>query len=252
MIEPNGPLSASVYWRRRAIAAGVSLLAVILLAWLIGGMVEAADQQPVQGTANSHDIAAEGSPTSKDSAPTSAGRESAEASASASAAPGDPENRTGASTKPSEPPGQPPSQPKTASAEPPAPPGPCPDAAMSVIASPGEPTYRVGQRPLLRLAVTNKGPVPCFRDLGRKLREMVIMSADGRTRLWSSNDCYGPPGAEVKTLKPNETQTYTLNWAGRTSEPGCPEKRTTVPAGTYQLVGKLGPLVGAPAALVLV
>jgi hypothetical protein len=247
MIEPNGPLSASVYWRRRAIAAGVSLVAVVLLAWMIGGMVEAADQQPVQGTANSHDIAA-GSPTSKGSTPTSAGRESAEASASA--APGDPVNKAGTSTKPDEPPGQPPS--KSASAEPPAPPGPCPDAAMSVIASPGEPTYRVGQRPLLRLSVTNKGPVPCFRDLGRKLREMVIMSADGQQRLWSSNDCYGPPGAEVKTLQPNETLSFTLNWAGRTSEPGCPEKRVTVPAGTYQLVGKLGPLVGAPSPLVLV
>ncbi len=250
MIEPNGPLSASVYWRRRAIAAGVSLVAVVLLAWMIGGMVEAADQQPVQGRANSHEIAASGSPTSKDSAPTSAGRESADPSASA--APGEPTPKSGTSTKPSEPPGQPPSQPKTASAEPPAPPGPCPDAAMSVIASPGEPTYRVGQRPLLRLAVTNKGPVECFRDLGRKLREMVIMSADGKTRLWSSNDCYGPPGAEVKTLKPNETLTFTLNWAGRTSEPGCPVNRATVPAGTYQLVGKLGPLTGAPAALVLV
>jgi hypothetical protein len=123
---------------------------------------------------------------------------------------------------------------------------------MSVIASPGEPTYRVGQRPLLRLAVTNKGPVECFRDLGRKLREMVIMSADGKTRLWSSNDCYGPPGAEVKSLKPNETLTFTLNWAGRTSEPGCPVNRATVPAGTYQLVGKLGPLTGAPTALVLI
>jgi hypothetical protein len=248
MIEPNGPLSASVYWRRRAIAAGVSLLAVVLLAWLIGGMVEAADQQPVQGTANSHEIVASGSPTSKGSTPTSAGRESAEASASA--APGEPVNKAGTSTKPEEPPGQAPS--KSASAEPPAPPGPCPDAALSVIATPGEPTYRVGQRPLLRLAVTNKGPVPCIRDLGRQLREMVILSADGQQRLWSSNDCYGPPGAEVKTIQPNETLSFTLNWAGRTSEPGCPEKRVTVPAGTYQLVGKLGPLVGAPSPLVLV
>lgn len=232
MIEPTGPLPASVYWRRRAVAAGVSLVAVLVLAWLIGGLVEGADRQPAQGGANPHHIAA-GSPATKGSVPTSAGRESAEASASAA-------------------PGRPSSQPKTASAEPPAPPGPCPDAALSVVASPAEPTYRVGQRPLLRLAVTNTGPVPCVRDLGRKLREMVIMSADGQQRLWSSNDCYGPPGADMKTLQPNETLTYTLTWAGRTSEPGCPEQRVTVPAGTYQLVGKLGPLAGASTPLVLV
>ena len=250
MIEPNGPLPAGVYWRRRAFAAGAAVLAVVVLAWVIGGFVGAADDQPVQGTASSR--AAGASAPSSPPAPSS--REaSASASASATASP----TASASTVLPAASPGAAPSaRPTTRPAVPPAtvPPGPpkaCPDSVLKVTAQTGAPSYRVGERPLLRLLVVNTGKVACTRDVNRKLRELLIFSADGRKRLWSSNDCYGPPGTEQRLLPPGKPQAFQLSWAGRTSAPGCPLERTTVPAGTYRVIGRLGHLAGPPVPLTL-
>ncbi len=245
MIEPNGPLPQSVYWRRRATAAGVSVLAVALLAWIIGGLVEADDQHPVQGTASAAQ-AGQGAGTS--------GRRSVPPS---SPGPDDPRGSVTASPRseaPSSSAAAPATTPHpvatTTPAPPPGPPAPCPDAVTKVAAVPDAPAYPVGTRPLLRLRVTNAGPVPCTRDVSRKLREILVLGADG-TRLWSSNDCYGPPQQDVRLLAPNVPVEFTVNWAGRTSAPGCPLNRRTVQAGTYRVVGRLGVLTGPPAPLVL-
>jgi hypothetical protein len=247
MIEPNGPLPQSVYWRRRALAAGVSVLAVVLLAWLIGGLVEADDQHPVQGTANASDLGG----------PTSAGvRVTSERASAPPSSPGpdDPRGSVTASPRADGPASEtarpPAAAPPTTTTPPPGPPGPCPDPVVKVAAIPDVPSYPVGARPLLRLLVTNVGPVPCTRDVSRNLREIVVLAPDG-SRLWSSNDCYGPPAQDVRLLAVNEPVQFSVNWAGRTSVPGCPLDRKTVQAGTYQVVGRLGPLVGAPTPLTL-
>jgi hypothetical protein len=249
MIEPNGPLPQSVYWRRRASAAVASVLAVVLLAWLIGGLVEADDQHPVQGTASTADL---GSPTSgvrvtsdRESAPPSSpGPDDPRGSVTARA--GEPSSEAASPTTSS----PVPVTTTTTPAPPPGPPGPCQDEVTRVTAMPDVPSYPVGARPLLRLQVTNVGPVPCTRDVSRKLRELVVLGMDG-TRLWSSNDCYGPPEQDARVLPVNQPVEFSVNWAGRTSEPGCPVDRKTVPAGTYQVLGRLGPLVGPPATLTL-
>jgi hypothetical protein len=121
---------------------------------------------------------------------------------------------------------------------------------VKVAAAPDTPSYRVGTRPLLRLVVLNSGPVPCTRDVSRNLREILVLAADG-SRLWSSNDCYGPPEQDVRVLPAGTPVEFTVSWAGRTSAPGCPRDRRTVTAGTYQVVGRLGGLVGPPAPLTL-
>jgi hypothetical protein len=250
MIEPNGPLPQSVYWRRRASAAVVSVLAVVLLAWLIGGLVEADDQHPVQGTANAAPI---GAPTS--GVRVTSGRESAPPSSpgpddprgSVTARAGDPSSEA---TRPTATSPEEPVTTTTTTTPPPGPPGPCTDEVTKVVAVPDVPSYPVGARPLLKLQVTNVGPVPCTRDVSRKLREILVLGMDG-ARLWSSNDCYGPPEEDVRLLAVNQPVEFSVNWAGRTSAPGCPVDRTTVPAGTYQVVGRLGPLSGPPAPLTL-
>jgi hypothetical protein len=231
MIEPNGPLPQSVYWRRRALAAVVSVLAVVLLAWLIGGLVEADDQHPVKGTA-SELVTSAGVTSGRVSAPPS------------SPGPDDPRGSVTASPRAGSPSSDAPPPP------PPGPPGPCVDAVVKVAATPDVPSYPVGARPLLRLQITNVGPVPCTRDVSRNLREIFVLGSDG-VRLWSSNDCYGPPEEDVRVLPVGQTVEFVVNWAGRTSAPGCPVDRSTVPAGTYQVVGRVGGLVGVPAALVL-
>lgn len=248
MIEPNGPLPQSVYWRRRAAAAVVSVLAVVLLAWLIGGLVEADDQHPVQGTASASEL----SPMTSVGARATSGRVSAPPS---SPGPNDPRGSVTASPRsgsPSSDAARPtePAPTTTTTPPPPGPPGPCADAVVKVAATPDVPSYPVGARPLLRLQITNVGPVPCTRDVSRNLREILVLGPDG-TRLWSSSDCYGPPEQDVRVLPVNQTVEFAVNWAGRTSAPGCPLDRKTVPAGTYQVVGRVGALVGAPTPLTL-
>jgi hypothetical protein len=115
----------------------------------------------------------------------------------------------------------------------------------------GQPSYSVGQHPLLTLHIANAGPVACVRDVSRQFRSIVLMSADGKTRLWSSSDCYSVTTDEVRTLAPGQSLGYSVAWAGRTSAPGCPAGRIAVPAGTYRLVGELGSLSGPPATLSL-
>ena len=220
MLEPTGPLSPSVYWRRRALAAVVCVLLILLLAWIIGGLVGAADEQPVRGTSGAQSLAA---PRSSPPAPS---RPAAASSTSVTTAP---------PTSPSPPP----------------PLRSCPDKVIKVSAEPGAPSYRVGERPLLRLTIRNNGEVPCLRDVSRKLRELVITSANGRKRLWSSNDCYAPPETDRRTLLPGKPLRFTLNWAGRTSAPGCPAQRNTVEPGEYRVTASLAKLQSPPATLQL-
>jgi hypothetical protein len=242
MIEPTGPLPPSVYWRRRGLAAVVCVLAVVLLAWIIGGLVGSADDQPVKGTSGARNLAA--APSSPQASSRQADASSTAASSTAASPTSSP--TTSPITSPS------PGRPTTRHAPVPAgPPKPCPDAVIKVAGQPGVAAYRVGERPLLRLAVINVGKVPCTRDVSRRLRELVITSANGRKRLWSSNDCYGPPEADKRTLAPGKPLRFSLNWAGRTSASGCPLQRKQVPAGEYRVVGKLGRLAGPPAPLTL-
>jgi hypothetical protein len=234
MIDPNGPLPPSVYWRRRAVAAVALVFAVALLAWIVGGLVAADDQHPVRSAVRP--------PTS--ARHTTSARTSAPSS---SPGPGVPSGSVTASPKPVESP----VAPTTTPAPPPAgPPAPCPDAVLKVAAAPDAPSYPVGTRPLLRLLVVNGGPVPCTRDVSRNLREIFVLAQDG-TRLWSSNDCYGPPEQDVRVLPAGQPVEFTVHWAGRTSAPGCPLARRAVTAGTYQVVGRLGAVVGPPAPLTL-
>jgi hypothetical protein len=220
-----------MYRRRRVGAVATCLVAVVLLAWIIGRLVSGTEQTPARG-ASAHS-------SQPPSTHPAGSLPSSSASSSASAGPG--------ATSP------PPSSatPTPSSTAPPPPPQPCPDAAIKVFAETGEPTYRVGQRPLLRLVVANAGQVACTREVSRNLRELVISSADGKQRLWSSNDCYGPPGSDSRLLQPGERISFTLNWFGRTSSEGCPSRRRTLPAGSYLVTAHLGTLTSAPVPLTL-
>jgi hypothetical protein len=233
----SGPLSPGVYLRRRAVAGACCAAIIVLLAWTVGRLVGAADRAPVPvGPARAVQ------PPSSRPAPLSSG---ASVSVAPSVAPS-----TAASTVPavasSVPPATgPASQPTPPPAAPP-PPRPCPDAAVQVLAEAERPSYLVGEHPLLRLVIANAGTLPCLRDVSRTSRALVITSADGGTRLWSSSDCYAPPGTDSRLLQPGERLTFTVTWAGRTSAPGCPSRRRTVPAGSYLLTAKLGALTSPP------
>jgi len=118
---------------------------------------------------------------------------------------------------------------------------------IGLSAQVGKPEYRVGEETEFRLVVANTGPVPCFRDLDSALQEVLLFGAGGQDRLWSSNDCYTRGSDTVRTLAPGEQVVFSVVWGGRTSAPGCPVERETVPAGDYQLVVRLGALTSPPA-----
>lgn len=135
--------------------------------------------------------------------------------------------------------------PPPTSATPPPPPQPCPDPAVSVAAQVDRPSFPAGQRAQFTIAIGTNGPVPCTRDIDRGLRELLVQTPDGH-RLWSSNDCYQATGGGVQLLTPGHQMTFSLTWVPRTSAPGCPLHRDTIPAGNYVLLARLGPITSPP------
>jgi hypothetical protein len=125
----------------------------------------------------------------------------------------------------------------------------CADQNITVVAQVGAPNYRVGDRPLFRLVIANRGNKPCSRDLDPGLRALVVNGPGGQ--LWADNDCNPDHHPEVRVLEPGKPLVFSVNWAGRTSHPGCGGARQPVGPGTYQLVGKLGPLTSGPAQFAL-
>ncbi|HEX5405065.1 MAG TPA: hypothetical protein VFX16_22505 [Pseudonocardiaceae bacterium] len=122
---------------------------------------------------------------------------------------------------------------------------------MRVTVTSDKAGYHVGEQPQLTLHIGNGGAVPCLRDVSHQLRSIEILGAAGKPVLWSSADCYSLRTNEIKLLQPQQVLSYSVTWAGRTAAPGCPSERTTVPAGSYEMVGKLGSLTGPPSKLTL-
>lgn len=246
VLEPFGPLPRGVYLRRRVAAMVGAALGVVALTWVIGGLLGPEDGDPVRGMAarapvtSSPPATPEAAPGSSTS-PAATGPAGQAGSASATAVTTTTATATTTATGSA-----------TTTTPPPDPGLPCPDAAIAVAAETGAPSYPVGRRPLLRLVVTNVGPVPCTRDVGRKVRDLTITTRDGATRVWSSNDChFGVRAARPQILQPGERLEFGVNWAGRTSTPGCPAQRAKAPPGEYAVVATLGGLAGPPAPLTL-
>jgi hypothetical protein len=234
VLHPVGPLPASVYWRRRAVAF-VGLVGVLLLIWAVlpGGADTPRDSAAAVGSP---------SPTEPAAAPTSTGS----GGLTASPATDDP-GRAGdgvapAATTPVATTARPTPQPPPA-------PKPCADSALRLSVSPAQPAYVVGQAPVLRLQVRNAGTVSCTRDLGAALQEVLLYR--GTQRLWSSNDCYPEGQRDEELMRPGVVHTFSVVWSGLVSRPKCAGARTRVGAGSYALVARLDTLVSPRAPLIL-
>lgn len=236
VLHPVGSLPASVYWRRRAVAFA-GLVAVLLLIWAVLPGGGDGRPQPAAAVGSPTPSLASDEPTSPDPSgltaspvPNDPGR-AADADGSATSGSGTPAAPTTA---------QPAPQPAAK---------PCTDKQLQLSVSPAQPAYVVGQAPVLRLQVRNVSPVPCTRDLGAALQEVLVYR--GATRLWSSNDCYPEGQRNVETMRPGVAETFPVTWSGLTSQPKCAGARTPVGAGSYELVGRLGTLVSARSPMAL-
>lgn len=200
-------------------------LAVVVMVWAAGALLSGSGGDSMSNAANRQTITLTSNPQSN---PPPTGRLVPAWASSSSSAPSSAVTTT------------------TTTPPPPPPPGPCPDSALKVTVTVGQPGYRVGQHPEFTLHLTNAGPVPCFRDVSRPLRYLVLAAAGSPVPLWTSVDCYTAPTHEVPLLAPGQESRSSVVWAGRTSAPGCPLSRKIVPAGMYTITGHLGPLAGPP------
>ncbi|MFD4432092.1 hypothetical protein [Nocardia sp. NPDC058497] len=216
MLEPNGPLPPEIYWRRRALAIGVIVVALAIVIWLVTMVARGGD------SSGKTDAAAT---TTSESSSSSSAESSSTTASSSSATP------TSSAVATS-----------SAAAEPAA--APCGDQSLALKVTVGQPTYRVGDQPAFGTVITNISSAPCSRDLGPG-PQFLVYTLDGQRRLWASNDCNpdGPP--DLKTLKAGEQLSYKGAWFGTTSQPQCAGDRLQVPAGAYMVVAQLGAIRSA-------
>jgi hypothetical protein len=256
--EPVGPLPATVYWRRRWVAIASATAVIVLLAWGIAAAADPPDDPETARPSSRVAVSAPQEASPPPAAPPLAALPLATPPATTQPSTGP---RPGAAG--STPPAPPTSEPATGTATseslgleqapttaptsaPPAEPVQCTNEMIDVKAEVEGSDHRVGERMVLRLVVANSSKQPCVRDLDPVRQEIVVWSADGSTRLWSSNDCSSAKGADPRTLAPGQPVAFAVRWAGRTSEPGCPAKRETVPAGEYRLLTRVDDVISPP------
>jgi hypothetical protein len=221
--------------------AGLGVGAVLFV-WAIGALLGGNDVPSVRGAANERPNGVPLTSSAPSSNPPASGRLQAPGSTSASAST---LSTQASATQKTSPPTT------TTVTTTPGPPKACPDSVLQVTVTTSHPAYQVGDQPVLTLHIANTGAVPCTRNVSRQLRSTEVVAANGKTVLWSSSYCYTVSTNEIRTLQPQQSLDYSVTWAGRTAAPGCPANRTVVPAGKYELIGKLGTLTGKPTPLTL-
>ncbi|MEO8816437.1 MAG: hypothetical protein ABI307_02445, partial [Mycobacterium sp.] len=187
-LEPQGPLPAQIYWRRRGLALGIAVAVIGVVAAIIFAVVHS-----------------------------SAGADATSAKKSASAQHNEPGAAPEEVKTPVVPPeAQAPSATLTAAVVPPPvlkPGDDCPDSTLAVKGLTSQPHYTVGEQPQFAMVVTNIGLVACKRDVGAAVLAAYVYSLDTQ-RLWSNLDCAPSNETLVKTFEPGEQVTTTVTWTG--------------------------------------
>ncbi|KLL94754.1 hypothetical protein NJ76_30895, partial [Rhodococcus sp. IITR03] len=231
MLEPTGPLPPEIYWRRRILAIGVSVVVLVLVIWLVVALTggEDPDQNPepaaAEVTTSATTTAADASADAASASTTrSGGSSGSSGSGGAEGSASDDADEDDTSTS------------ATTSAAP-VPPGQCSDQSLAVRVTADEPNYRVGSEPDFTIVITNIGTSQCERDLGAGLQQVLVYSLDGNERLWANTDCFPESTADIRSLAPGDQAAYSVKWSATTSEPGCQAPRRTVRPGAYTVVG---------------
>jgi hypothetical protein len=211
-----GPLPPAVYWRRRALVAGVLVLLILVIAYSCGG----SSGSGATGQRSSTNTPATSSPTPTQS----------ELRPQVGAPPsGDPSPSGTASTA-----AAPPAGPADSATE------LCADTDLLLtpaVLRLADGSYR------LTLKIRNTSTRNCKRDVGSKPQELHVLQ-NGQT-VWSSDACQSGQGdSRVATLGAGIEYEYDVTWDG-TSGAKC-TGGSALPAGTYQIVAKLDTKVSSP------
>jgi hypothetical protein len=275
MWEPVGPLPASVYWRRRLLAVASAVVAVLMVAWTLSAVLGGSREPDITATRTANTAVlndpqqAPPSPAPVSTGPTAPTGSTAMAPPSRSTSPpsvpqpvvpstpgaeGQPHPGASAEGVPATTseelrPDETPRKPVAAATPVPVPstgPVPCTNAMLTVGAEIDRPQHRVGEKPVLRLVITNSSAQPCVRDLDSARQEIVVWNRNQSAKLWSSNDCSNASSTDLRTLVPGQPVAFAVTWAGRTSTPGCAQPRTVVPAGSYRVLTRLDDIISPP------
>ncbi len=211
-----GPLPASVYWRRRVMVLAGALLGVLIVVYSCNrsGMTS-----PASAPSKSPTAASKPTPSPTPSAVPAATGVSVISPTATVAAVG---------------------------------PDACTDAELSVKAVPAKTTIASGTEVVITLLIKNISNRSCRRDVGPDYQELRVVL--GTEKVWSSDDCDGPTGSDVRLLEPNIERSYNAVWNGKASSScSTSAKRTpTGPAaspGEYQLLGRVGTDLSDPVVL---
>jgi hypothetical protein len=210
-----GPLSAGVYWRRRALVFVGLAMVVLVVSYACGG--------PDVSNAGAG-VAASQSAAASDPAP-SAG----------------PTVQTPILPNVTTPPPTAFSLPNTGAT------GPCTDAEMDVTVAAVAPQAKRGQPLDISIRIKNTSGRTCGRDVGADVQELRLMDQD--IVVWSSDDCNARTGKDVRSFEPGKEVTFTLTWSGNRSRTGANAKNCNAPApdpAPYQLVARLDQKMSPP------
>jgi hypothetical protein len=219
-LDPVGPRSRSVYWRRRVVTLAVVLLGLFALTRACGsaqppelGIRTGLAQTPVP-------LVSTYTPTPT---PTPTPPPTALAAGAATADP----TAEGASAQTT----------PTPATSPAAQSGPvgCATEALEVAVRSDARRYAAKVNPKLYITVVNRGETGCLFDVGSKALSLVVTS--GTDRIWSSDDCQGAGQSDVRLLAPGKPFTAAAEWARVRSKPGCPKDQPAAKPGTYLLSG---------------
>jgi hypothetical protein len=208
MLHPIGYRSPAVYWRRRLMVFGALSAMVGLSAWVLRPGTDNGSAAPAPSHSRLSSSAADAHPSTTGTVH-HPHRSSTSASRSHQVTPR------------------------------------CSPAQLKVAAVVAQPSYQVGQQPMVLLQVTNVGTRSCVQNLADSQVELRVYN--GESRVWSSHDCSVQPGVDNRILAPGRPVRVGVTWSGLSSQPKCAGTRQRVGAGTYTLYASLAGREGAAA-----
>jgi hypothetical protein len=210
MMHPTGSRSPAVYWRRRILLLGAVVAMIALTVWVLRpGADKGSAAAPSSRTPATPSGATS---THPGPGPTSGARATATSTAASRTHPATPA---------------------------------CAPAGLKVAAVVGQPSYHVGEQPMVLLQVTNIGRAPCVQNLADSQVELRVYN--GESRVWGSHDCTVQPGVADRILAVGQPVRVSVVWSGLSSQPKCAGTRQRVGAGSYTLYALLSGHAGAAA-----
>jgi hypothetical protein len=130
----------------------------------------------------------------------------------------------------------------------------CTNEELQVTAVPAKTTMPRGTELYFKLLIKNTSSRSCTRDVGPDQQELYIKM--GTQLVFSTDQCDGPTGSEVRTFPPSHERSIDVYWNGKSSSSCSTTQRRTpdgpVPeVGEYVLLGRVGTDLSEPVTLKL-